>query len=339
MCGSGAGGRVLSSLVFAVLLAGCSGSVAPTPAVTPSLLPTVETVTLPAATLPAATSPTATPAPIPKVSVTGLSASDAEAALLAMAPSDVRCWFEPDGLLDSSTVAALNCEPSTRPPFSLSLYTSVDEAKSAYESFAFDLDCPDTKIDGDLIVGGSRIGSAGGCTDSDFFSWTVDALGLSGFVVGSSFVDARAYFVEHRFFPVRKGNITGPAFKSLPKPAPTQTPAPTPKPTPTPTPLTYADIFRNNSAHQGESVTFTGEVEQYTLDPTIPFVVLVHVGKDSLGLYTTDPIGLTHYTGKPLLRGDMVEFTGTVGPLVTYDSLTGSRTIPTVSVTESHLLQ
>jgi len=45
------------------------------------------------------------------------------------------------------------------------------------------------------------------------------------------------------------------------------------------------------------------------------------------------------YTGKPLLRGDMVEFTGTVGPLVTYDSLTGSRTIPTVRVTGSHLLQ
>jgi hypothetical protein len=37
-------------------------------------------------------------------------------------------------------------------------------------------------------------------------------------------------------------------------------------------------------------------VEQYTQDPTIPFVVLVHVGKDSLGLYSTNPIGLTDYT-------------------------------------------
>ncbi len=94
--------------------------------------------------------------------------------------------------------------------------------------------------------------------------------------------------------------------------------------------LTYDDIHRRNEDHVGEVVYFKGEVVQYTEDPDAPFVVLVHVGQRS-GIYIDDSIGL-QYEGDPLMEYDIVEFVGTVEPLITYDSVFGSKTIPGLTV-------
>ncbi len=83
--------------------------------------------------------------------------------------------------------------------------------------------CADEQmVQGEYKVGTVLLGSAGGCGDSSWFAWTVDALGVEGVVISDSYEDARAWFTTNRPFGATSGEISG---TSLAEPKPTPTPA------------------------------------------------------------------------------------------------------------------
>jgi len=190
--------------------------------------------------------------------------------------------------------------------------------------------CPDDRLDGDLSVGDRTIGVAGGCTNDNWFGFRLDAEHVVGVINASNYADARAVFVKNRLFPkTYSGTISGVAF------------GPVASPTSPPTfaslkadsnVVTYSELVHDNTTLHYKQVYFKGEVLQYTTDASIPFSVLVDVTQGVSGLYIGGPIALASYTGEPLAQGDSVEFVGTVGPMVTYESVGGSKTIPTVIV-------
>jgi Leucine-rich repeat (LRR) protein len=121
--------------------------------------------------------------------------------------------------------------------------------------------------------------------------------------------------------------------------------------------ISYDDLFRNNERHVGKLVYFTGEIVQVVeadeggfLGSILEafsdsdrkdeprFQLRVNVTQNAQK-YWEDTMFLI-YDGKRLLEGDIIEFVGTVIPLVTYESIFGQRiTIPGVSVRQARLFQ
>ena len=143
--------------------------------------------------------------------------------------------------------------------------------------------------------------------------------------------------------------VPTPVPSATPSPTSTSTPVPTPVSVPSPTPtvapeaiqayvavrkeakkVSYLDLLLNNGSYVGKLVWSRAEVSKVQHEGGGFYQVQVNV--TNVNGYWDNPM-LLRYVGPPLEEGDVIEFVGTVGGLVTYQTSFDQRIlVPTAEV-------
>ena len=298
-------------LFLAVLLVAACGTATPaSPSAEPTPRPTVRRTQPPAAPTP---TPAPTEAPVPP-----------DKALVALAPKEFRSACRAKDLSDAPK--EIVCVVGNV-DFYLARWPSVagvkaDLAESLKYAGCLTLD----KARGDYLVGKTRVGQGGGCSDSPEFYFTNEKEKLSGTVtvLGGTLEDSQAWFVENG--PIGKGlkgKVTGEAVGPVLRDQSWAVLVKHAKRVP------YKTFFRNSGDYEGRLVYFQANVFQVT-----DWGLLVQVTKDRYG-YWDDLVFINNSRYEQVLEDDIVEFVGIGEGLYEYTSVLGtSERVPQVKPLE-----